>query len=178
MSLPSEAIDNLVGLLNSIEASLAWPQQAILNKLVFLTKPTGDDRSIGLGAFLFRLWQKVRSPVTRSWEEVWTQEWDTVKKGSNATKEALRRAVTSEVAVLKGLLSAAVVWDVTSFFDTVLPQVLIQHALELAYPGQAPFIYPCRCTWLPGSWSPKVPNTPILLRLGTPSWLASLTASH
>ena len=136
MSWPSEAIDDLVGLLNSIEESLAWPQQAILNKLVFLTKPNGDDRSIGLGAFLFRLWQKIRSPVTRSWEEVWTQEWDTAKKGSSAIKAALRRAVASEVAVLKGLLSAAVLWDLTSFFDTILPQVLIQHALELEYPAR------------------------------------------
>ena len=79
MSWPGEAIDDLVGFLNSIESSLAWlslawPQQAILNKLVFFIKPTGDDRSIGLGAFLFRLWQKIRSPVTRPWEEVWTQE--------------------------------------------------------------------------------------------------------
>ena len=64
MSWPSEAIDDLVGLLNSIESSPAWPQQAILNKLAFLTKPTGDDRSIGLGAFLFGPRQKVRSPVT------------------------------------------------------------------------------------------------------------------
>ena len=108
MSWPSEAIDDLVGFLNSIEASLAWPQQAILNRLAFLIKPTGDDRSIGLGAFLFRLWQKIRPPVTRSWEEVWTQEWDTAKKGSSAIKAALRRAVASEVAVLKGQLSAAV----------------------------------------------------------------------
>ena len=135
MSWPSEAIDDLVGLFNSIESSLAWPQQAILNKLAFLTKPTGDDRSIGLGTFLFRLWQKVGAPVTRSWEEIWTQGWDTAKKGSSAIKAALRRAVVSEVAVLKGQLSAAVLWDPTSSFDTILPQVLIQHALELEYPA-------------------------------------------
>ena len=89
MSWPSGAIDDLVGLFNSIESSLAWPQQAILNKLVFPIKPAGDDRSIGLGAFLFRLWQKIRSPVTRSWGEVWTQEWDTAKKGSSAIRQHL-----------------------------------------------------------------------------------------
>ena len=74
--------------------------------------------------------------MTRSWEEVWTQDWDTAKKGSSAIKAALRRAVVSEVAVLKGQLSAAVLWDLTSFFDTILPQVLIQHALELEYPAR------------------------------------------
>ena len=136
MSWPSEAIDDLVGLFNSIEASLAWPQQAILNKFAFLTKPTGDNRSIGLEAFLFRLWQKIRSPVTGSWEEVSTQEWDTAKKGSSAIKAALRRAVAYEAAVLKGLLSAAALRDRTSFSDTIPLQVLIQHALELGYPAR------------------------------------------
>ena len=74
--------------------------------------------------------------MTRSWEDRWTQDWDTAGKGSSAVKAALRRAVVSEVAVLKGQVAVAVLWDLTSFFDTVLPQVLIQQALELEYPAK------------------------------------------
>ncbi len=136
MSWPSEAIGDLVGLLNSIESSLTWPQQAILNKLVFLIKPNGDDRSIRLGTFLFRLWQKLRAPVTKAWEQRCTESWDTARRGSSALKAAMRRAVVSEIAVLNGQEAVAVLWDLTSFFDTVLPHVLLQQAIELGYPAK------------------------------------------
>ena len=51
---PEEALGVLAYILNLVEETLQWPSQAALN-MVFLIKPNGDDRSIGIATFLFRL---------------------------------------------------------------------------------------------------------------------------
>jgi hypothetical protein len=53
--LHKEAIDELTAILNEVEQTLTWPRQTYLNKMVFLDKAGGGDRTIGLGNLIFRI---------------------------------------------------------------------------------------------------------------------------
>ena len=64
---PWQAMCEIAQLLNCVEDTCCWPSQAMLNKIVFLTKPNGDDRNIGLAATIFRAWQVIRQPLVSCW---------------------------------------------------------------------------------------------------------------
>ena len=114
--LHKEALDELTGILNEVEMTLTWPRQTYLNKMVFLDKAGGGDRTIGLGNLIFRIWQKVRSPAIKSWEAQWSTTWDGAAVGQGAEKAATRREAKAEVAVLNGGVSAKILWDLATFF--------------------------------------------------------------
>ena len=131
--LPDEAADDYATLLNTIEDQLCWPVQSALNKVMFLLKPTGDDRNIGLGSTLFSTWQRVRAPYWSNWDALVAKSWDFAGKGKGALVAAYARAAAAESAVLRGLAVGCVCWDLTSFFDSVRHEILIPSAKEMAF---------------------------------------------
>ena len=104
LQLPVEALSELRDLLNEVEKHMVWPRQIYLNKMVFLNKPGGGDRTIGLGTLVFRIWQKIRSPKTRAWEAKFAVQWDGASTGQGAVKSTYRREAFAEMAVTKEAL--------------------------------------------------------------------------
>ena len=100
--LPWEALQEICDILNEAEETMVWPQQTYLNKMIFLNKPGGGDRTIGLASMLFRIWQRIRAPIVQEWEAKQAVEWDSASKGQGALKASMRREVEAEAAVLQG----------------------------------------------------------------------------
>ena len=72
----------------------------MLNNIVFLIKPNGDDRNIGLATTLFRIWQVIRQPYVAEWAAAYKAPWDGTTKGRGALRAAARRSAVAELAVL------------------------------------------------------------------------------
>jgi hypothetical protein len=89
--------DELAQLLNDMELSLSAPVQTLLSLMIFLEKPRGGERPIGLTSGLYRLHCKLRKWGTTQWEADKIKWWDTAVKGNGALKCGLRRPLTAEV---------------------------------------------------------------------------------
>ena len=57
-SLSMEAKELLLGILQDVERTKAWPGYAYYNIIVLMGKPAGGVRPIALMAMIFRLWTK------------------------------------------------------------------------------------------------------------------------
>eukprot|EP00959_Pyramimonas_sp_CCMP1952_P254784 5321543-Pyramimonas_sp.AAC.1 len=76
-ALPEEARDELVGLLQDIERTCAWPEQIHLNGVGMNPRPTGEgDRPIPRTHGLYRTWSRLRKEVVTTWEKQKAGFWD------------------------------------------------------------------------------------------------------
>eukprot|EP00969_Alexandrium_andersonii_P346459 15315898-Alexandrium_andersonii.AAC.1 len=74
-----------------------WPSQAACSKIVFIAKPNGDDRNIGLASTLVRAWQRIRLDSVKDWERSVASHWDASRAGSSALRAGLYRAAVAEI---------------------------------------------------------------------------------
>ena len=100
-----------------------------------LSQP-GGERTIGLGSTLFRIWQRMRGGLIRTWQEYHHVVWDRATKGNSALAAAYRRAIIAETGAVRGLEVATCLWDLQAFFCTIRIESLIACALELGYPAR------------------------------------------
>ena len=101
-----------------------------------LPKPSGGHRFIVLTGGLYRLWSQIRRPVLVDWvrQQALIAHWDCAVQGSSALRVALLRACRSEAYKLTGASAVDILWDITKFYDTVLPEVLAEKAVGVEYP--------------------------------------------
>ena len=128
-------MEDIAELISDIERSGAWPEASLSNKLVYLTKKSGGDRPIGLAQLIPCLWHRLRRATPRQWEDEHTTDFDTARAGTNAEAAAYSRSARNELARYQGKASTGTFWDLATFFDSVLPEVLLAEALELDYPA-------------------------------------------
>ena len=55
LCLPAEAAEAYANILNHVEQEMCGPPQTLVDKIIFLLKPSGDDRTIGLGSSLLTM---------------------------------------------------------------------------------------------------------------------------
>jgi len=101
LALPDEVLQHFCNLLNTIEAEGQWPVQASLAKVVFITKPNGSDRVIGLASTLGRAWLRARYHLVAAWEQKTALECDYARAGRGALIGAEDRALQAELAKLE-----------------------------------------------------------------------------
>ena len=74
--MDDEAAEGMAHLLNTIETSIAWPIQTLMNIIVLMGKPQGGVRPIALMPMLFRLWTKIRKASIDEWGYLHHGPWD------------------------------------------------------------------------------------------------------
>ena len=127
---------SLTDILNGVERNLAWPSQSLPVIMGILGKPDGGERAIGLTGGLYRLWSRLRKPLTQAWEADRAEEafWDKAIKGNSALLAAIVRETKSEVTNAMGLEAAEVLFDAAKFFDTLVPELVCKFAVEQRFP--------------------------------------------
>jgi hypothetical protein len=132
--LPYEAYEELAQLLNDMELILSTPVQTLLLLVIFLEKPTGGERPVGLTSGLYRLHCKLRKWGTTQSEADKIKWWDTAVTGSLALQCGLRRLLKAEVCSVLDFPQATLLWDAEKFFDTISPEQVAAARLQLGYP--------------------------------------------
>jgi hypothetical protein len=128
------AKNKLVDILRDIEKLVAVPRQASLTLGVFLGKPSGGDRIIGILSLLFRLLGKCRSGTVGEWRKAKAGFWDTAVAGSSSLRAAVKRSMCSEIHRCKGWAQVDALVDIEKFYDDVSLCLLGDAALRLKYP--------------------------------------------
>ena len=131
-----EGVVALTSVLRGVEAKLRWPSSQLCSLMRMLPKPSGGHRLIVLTGGLYRLWSQVRRPVLVDWvdQQALVAHWDCAVRGSSALRVALLRACRSEAYKLSGAAAVDILWDITKFYDSVLPDVLSEKAAAIEYP--------------------------------------------
>ena len=108
--LPIEAKDDIATLLNDVEATGAWPIQALLNIIVLLGRPAGGVRPIALMPIIYRIWCRARRHTLIDWENAAHGHWDAAIRGSSALRAALLGSLFDETAAALGLPVGTILW--------------------------------------------------------------------
>ena len=133
--LPFEAKRDLAAMLNTVEETLSWPRQVLLNLVALLPKPAGGDRPIVLTASLYRLWSRLRKFLVSSWESEHRDFWDTAIKGSSALMAAILREAKNEICHHLDIDVIQFLWDGEKFYDSINTNRLINLSLDQDYPA-------------------------------------------
>ena len=103
--LEDEALDDLAELFLVME-EVGRPPLELLT-LVFIPKPDGGKRPIGLLTGVMRLWGKTRRPFGKQWEEQNARPYFWAGHGRPASDSAHQQALRAEVARARGQESAS-----------------------------------------------------------------------
>ena len=138
-----EAFSGLVYILHQVEAPLRWPEQLLLVHVACLPKNLDCERPICLTHVLYRLWCKMRKPLVDQWLMADRESafWDQAVKGSTCLQVALLRLCKAEVSKQLGLKQISLLLDLTSFYDLVDHELLVQDAFSLGFPPLVLFTY-------------------------------------
>ena len=79
--------------------------------MVLLPKPAGGTRPIGLLPTLYRVWARLRRPVSAGWEEANGAEEFWGGKGKGSEDVAWQQAFSEEAAAAKQLLTGNIEMD-------------------------------------------------------------------
>ncbi len=105
---------------------------AILMPLI--GKDRGGFRAITLATSLYRLWGRVRRPYSQEWEARHDRPFFASGKGRRVQDVVWRQMLRAEAGCGRGLASAAILWDLASFYDTVNRARLWRLARRHEYP--------------------------------------------
>ena len=99
--------------------------------VALLGKEAGGTRPSTLLTMFYRLWAKLNGDPVADLKAKRAGFWDDAIRGSSALQAALRRALRNEVALIEGLITVGIFWDLEKFYDIVRLTDLIA-AAELA----------------------------------------------
>eukprot|EP00973_Karenia_brevis_P079843 11079498-Karenia_brevis.AAC.1 len=102
--------------------------------LVFIDKPGGGKRPIGLLTGVMRLWGKVRRPYGKEWEEQHERPYFWAGRGKPAASSAHQQSLRAEVARAKGLESASTLLDMVKCYEKIRHPIVHEAALRMGFP--------------------------------------------
>ena len=85
----------------------------------FLRKQDGGGRPTGLTAMLYRFCMRLYNGIIGSWDGKFHAHCDQAVKNSSCLRAAVLRALKLEVGALSSLCTAAILWDIAAFFDSI-----------------------------------------------------------
>ena len=139
-SLPAEGKDAFLALLQQVETAGCWPLQLLNTAIALIGKPrTGlhpgvkDERPIALLNMPYRVWTRARQLQERRWDEQRAGFWDTAVQGSSALQAGLMRSLLDEMACLRGVTTATLLWDLEKFYDSISLLKLAEKGVALGY---------------------------------------------
>ena len=117
--LSDDAIEAFISLLMAMERQGIAPEQVQVLLIVFLDKPDGGKRPIGLLASILRIWGKLRRSYANEWERDNARSyfWGGAAKG--AEQCVWHQALRSEWASGAGQCSASALLDLAKCYEKV-----------------------------------------------------------
>ncbi|CAK0805345.1 unnamed protein product, partial [Prorocentrum cordatum] len=113
----------VASVLNAVEAGAPWPTAQATILFYLLAKPAGGFRNLGLLPELARLWETIRMPYARQWEQAQRRAYDWAAKGRSSERAAWVQALFCEATVAQDLEYAV------TYFDLVKCFVYVTHAM-------------------------------------------------
>ena len=132
--LPSAVVEPFVDILNSIHHIGLWPPQLLLNLFSLIPKSLGGSRAIAKTPIFYRLWCLMRSEVIRDWSRETCPDWEYAAAGRNCLSAAATHQWVNELAHASGNVSAALLWDIWKYFDSINYEDVTRVASKLQYP--------------------------------------------
>eukprot|EP00974_Lingulodinium_polyedra_P002134 199799-Lingulodinium_polyedra.AAC.1 len=98
-------------------------------------KVPGTHRLIGVMPSLWRLLMRILClEEVRPWDTAVAAEDDTAAPGRAIERAVFKRLLEQECSTARGDFSLAALWDLDSFYDTVLLDVMVREAKAWAFP--------------------------------------------
>ncbi len=110
------------------------PRQLRFTVMPMIAKARGGHRAIASLVGLYRLWTRLRREEARKWEAANDRPYFAAGKGRGPQDAVWRQAARSEAAVSTCRHAATVLWDMSSFFETVRRLPLWHRAKRLGFP--------------------------------------------
>ncbi len=110
------------------------PRQLRFTVMPMIAKARGGHRAIASLVGLYRLWTRLRREEARSWEAANDRPYFAAGKGRGPQDAVWRQAARAEAAVSARRHAATVLWDMSSFFETVRRVPLWHRAKRLGFP--------------------------------------------
>ena len=102
--------------------------------LIFIAKPDGGRRPIGLLTGLMRLWGQVRRGYGREWEVAHSRSYFWAGQGRPAADSAHQQTLKAEVARARGQESASTLLDMVKCYEKIQHVVVIEAARRTGFP--------------------------------------------
>ncbi|CAE7453123.1 unnamed protein product, partial [Symbiodinium sp. KB8] len=135
-NLPSQAYQELAGVLNGSEESLTAPIQWQQQQVCMLAKKPTIERPIYLTSITYRLWCFARRGPVQQWIQQ-TQNstaWDKATPGNTCLQIAVNRLLKGEVSRCNKKHMIAILIDLETFYDCVDLQLLADRLCEAQFP--------------------------------------------
>ena len=134
--LSDDGLATLAVLYQIAECLGTMPPSARSVAVSLIPKPntTGECRPIGIGAGVTRLYTKARQPMLDAWEEQHRRDFLAAGKGVGSVDAVWRQTLDAEAEVIDGGCAAAILWDLSAFFDTIDHGLLMERATALGWP--------------------------------------------
>ena len=132
--LPLEGKAELKVILELVEETLRWPEQALVQVVALQDKPSGGDRPIALTSALYRTWGRLRGHRVQGWDAAKAGFWDAAVAGNDPLKEAVMREMLSEAAVACGHHVGQLAFDQAKCYDHIPPEKVVSTGLKLGFP--------------------------------------------
>ena len=129
--LPTEAIEALAVIFNFSEAAGVLPVEGA--NIVFLPKPTGGERPIGILPTLYRVWCRCRRPLAHQWESQHARDYFWAAAGRSSSQAVHLQGVRLEAARAEGSSAAALLTDLAKAYEYINHGKLIQFAKAKAF---------------------------------------------
>ena len=130
--LGHEALALLARLMNMMERVGAPPLQLLI--LVFLAKPDGGVRPIGLLSGLIRVWGRARRMHARKWEVDNERPYFWCGAGKSAADSTHLQTLKAEIARAQGLQSGSTLLDMTKCYEKVRHDILLAACKRAGFP--------------------------------------------
>ncbi len=132
--LSDPALGIVADFIELMERTGELPPQLALIPMPMLEKPRGGHRAIANFASLYRLWTRLRREEVRRWEQKNDRCYVAAGKGRSPQDSVWRQAARAEAAVGRGEQSASLLWDLSSFFETIRRRPLWYKVRRLGFP--------------------------------------------
>ena len=130
--LPALALEMLAVIVNMSEAAGVPLVEGA--DIVFLPKPTGGERPIGILPTLYRVWCRCRRPAAHLWEEENSRDYFWAAAGRSSSQAVHLQGVRLEAARADGQTAAALLTDLAKAYEYVNHSKLVQFAKAKKFP--------------------------------------------
>jgi hypothetical protein len=133
--LSDEALYAMSLIWECIEATAIIPAALRLIIAPLIPKADGTKRDLGILPAVFRVALRARRIYAESWEAKNFRTFFSNSKGHAATEAVWRAAALSEQAVANKQHTAALAWDLKSFYQRIHHRLLLQRAIQAGFPA-------------------------------------------
>ena len=130
--LPDVALD-LLARLYSFSETHGTPLHVGAN-IVFLRKPAGGERPIGILPTLYRVWGRCRRPLADQWESAHHRKYFWAAKGRSSERAVHYQGVRMEHARATGATAAGLLTDLMKACEHVDHAKLLEFAISTRFP--------------------------------------------